>query len=44
MDTLFDLPESDTPEHAVIAHFCLSDDEYGTRAEHEAIWSVLAPG
>lgn len=40
MDELFDLPGPETPEEAVIAHYRLSDDEYGTRAEREAIFSA----
>ncbi|MGW9494826.1 hypothetical protein ACWG5P_10615 [Streptomyces prasinus] len=40
MDTLFDLPEPETPEQAVIAHYRLSDDEYGSRAEREAIFDA----
>ncbi|MEU2976610.1 hypothetical protein ABZ678_06260 [Streptomyces hirsutus] len=40
MDTLFDLPEPETPEQDVIAHYRLSDDEYGSRAEREAIFDA----
>ncbi|MET8221339.1 hypothetical protein [Streptomyces hirsutus] len=40
MDTLFDLPEPETPEQAVIAHYRLSDDEYGSRAERKAIFDA----
>ncbi|MFD0435016.1 hypothetical protein ACWEGX_42310 [Streptomyces chartreusis] len=40
MDTLFDLPEPETPEEAVIAHYRLSDDQYGARAEREAIFDA----
>lgn len=40
MDTLFDLPEPETPEEAVIAHYRLSDDQYGSRAEREAIFDA----
>ncbi|WP_428954611.1 hypothetical protein [Streptomyces sp. cg35] len=37
MDTLFDLPE---PEQAVIAHYRLSDDQYGSPAERAAIYNA----
>ncbi|MDQ0600257.1 hypothetical protein QF037_004602 [Streptomyces canus] len=40
MDTLFDLPEPETTERAVIAHYRLSDDEYGSRAEREAVFDA----
>ncbi|MGW1004460.1 hypothetical protein [Streptomyces sp. NPDC002520] len=40
MDTLFDLPEPATPEEAVIAHYRLSDDRYGSRAEREAVFEA----
>ncbi|MFJ8020526.1 hypothetical protein [Streptomyces sp. NPDC096311] len=40
MDTLFELPEPETPEEAVIAHYRLSDDKYGSRAEREAIFDA----
>ncbi|MEU1164704.1 hypothetical protein ABZ372_30710 [Streptomyces sp. NPDC005921] len=40
MDTLFDLPEPETPEQAVIIHYRLSDDQYGARAEREAIFDA----
>ncbi|MFK0281991.1 hypothetical protein ACIQVL_16185 [Streptomyces sp. NPDC090499] len=40
MDTLFDLPEPEAPEEAVIAHYRLSDNEYGSRAEREAIFDA----
>ncbi|MEV6702327.1 hypothetical protein AB0M68_35180 [Streptomyces sp. NPDC051453] len=40
MDTLFDLPEPETPEQAVIAHYRLSDDQYGSPAEREAIYDA----
>jgi hypothetical protein len=40
MDTLFDLPEPETPEHAVIAHYRLSDGQYGSRAEREAVFDA----
>ncbi|MBX7553922.1 hypothetical protein ABZX95_28880 [Streptomyces sp. NPDC004232] len=40
MDTLFALPEPETPEQAVIAHYRLSDDQYGSRAEREAIFDA----
>ncbi|MFF4471760.1 hypothetical protein ACFYZ3_19590 [Streptomyces sp. NPDC001599] len=39
MDTLFDLPEPE-PEQAVIAHYRLSDDQYGSPAEREALYSA----
>ncbi|MGW7420703.1 hypothetical protein ACWGJB_11660 [Streptomyces sp. NPDC054813] len=38
MDTLFHMPEPETPEEAVIAHYRLTDDQYGLRAEREAIF------
>ncbi|MFF8191687.1 hypothetical protein ACF05L_12700 [Streptomyces bobili] len=37
MGALFDLPEAETTEEAVIARYRLSDDQYGSRAEREAI-------
>ncbi|MGY4982250.1 hypothetical protein ACWCYL_34755 [Streptomyces sp. 900105755] len=40
MDTLFDLPSPETPEHAVIAHYRLSGDQYGSRAERDAIFDA----
>ncbi|MGW0879378.1 hypothetical protein [Streptomyces sp. NPDC002671] len=40
MDKLFDLPEPEIPEQAVIAHYRLSDDQYGTRAEREAVFNA----
>lgn len=40
MDTLFDLPEPETTEQAVVARYRLSDDEYGSRAEREAIFDA----
>ncbi|MET7666260.1 hypothetical protein ACWGDS_41105 [Streptomyces sp. NPDC055059] len=40
MDALFDLPEPVTPEQAVIAHYCLSDEQYGSPAEREAIYNA----
>ncbi|MFA3840401.1 hypothetical protein [Streptomyces aureus] len=40
MDALFDLPEVEAPEQAVIAHYRLSDDEYGSPAEREAIYDA----
>ncbi|MEU9912362.1 hypothetical protein [Streptomyces sp. NPDC051001] len=40
MDTLFDLPEPETTEQAVIARYRLSDDEYGSRAEREAVFDA----
>ncbi|WP_225098018.1 hypothetical protein [Streptomyces sp. CoH27] len=40
MDTFFDLPEPETPEQAVIAHYRLSNDQYGSRAERQAIFDA----
>ncbi|MFD8380637.1 hypothetical protein ACFV2X_19150 [Streptomyces sp. NPDC059679] len=40
MDTLFDLPEPETPEEAVIARYRLSDDQYGSPAEREATFAA----
>ncbi|GAB7109788.1 hypothetical protein JCM4814A_81030 [Streptomyces phaeofaciens JCM 4814] len=40
MNTLSDLPEPETPEEAVIARYRLSDDQYGSRAEREAIFDA----
>ncbi|MFJ3671396.1 hypothetical protein ACIPSE_33530 [Streptomyces sp. NPDC090106] len=40
MDTLFDLPESEAPEEAVIARYRLSDDAYGSPAEREAFFDA----
>ncbi|MET9088433.1 hypothetical protein ABZX77_42235 [Streptomyces sp. NPDC004237] len=40
MDTLFDLPEPEAPEQAVIIHYRLSDDQYGSRAERESIFDA----
>ncbi|MFD0066887.1 hypothetical protein [Streptomyces sp. NPDC056690] len=40
MDALFDLPEAETPEQAVIAHYRLSDDQYGSPAEREAVYDA----
>ncbi|MFG3369611.1 hypothetical protein ACGF0K_32210 [Streptomyces sp. NPDC048156] len=40
MDALFDLPEVEAPEQAVIAHYRLSDDQYGSPAEREAIYDA----
>ncbi|WP_217171429.1 hypothetical protein [Streptomyces sp. AC512_CC834] len=40
MDTLFDLTEAETLEQAVIAHYRLSDDQYGSLAEREAIYDA----
>ncbi|MGW7165383.1 hypothetical protein ACWGH3_08780 [Streptomyces sp. NPDC054884] len=37
MDTLSDLPEPETPEEAVIAHYRLSGNEYGSHDERQAI-------
>ncbi|MEU1171864.1 hypothetical protein [Streptomyces microflavus] len=39
MDTLSDLPQPE-PEQAVIAHNRLSDDQYGSPAEREAIYNA----
>lgn len=39
MDTLFDLPGPE-PEQAVIAHYRLSDDQYGAPAERGAIYNA----
>lgn len=41
MDTLIDLPEPETPEEAVIAHYRLSDDQYGSCVEREAMEPTL---
>jgi len=38
--TLFDLPEPETTEQAVIAHYRLSDDQYGSPSEREAIFDA----
>lgn len=40
MDRLFELPEPETSEQAVIAHYRLSDDRYGSRAEREAMFDA----
>ncbi|MEU9166800.1 hypothetical protein AB0D34_03170 [Streptomyces sp. NPDC048420] len=40
MDTLFDLPEPEITEEAVITHYRLSDDQYGSRAERDAIFAA----
>jgi hypothetical protein len=40
MDMLFDLPEPETPEQAVIAHYRLSDAQYGSRAERDAFFDA----
>ncbi|MFC9462814.1 hypothetical protein [Streptomyces sp. NPDC056983] len=40
MDALFDLPEAETPEQAVIAYYRLSDDQYGSPAEREAVYDA----
>lgn len=40
MDTLFDLPELEIPEEAVISRYRLSDDQYGSPAEREAIFDA----
>ncbi|WP_030319313.1 hypothetical protein [Streptomyces sp. NRRL B-3229] len=40
MLTLFDLPEPEKPEHAVIAQYRLSDDQYGSRTERQAIFDA----
>ncbi|MFD4598021.1 hypothetical protein ACFWPQ_08270 [Streptomyces sp. NPDC058464] len=40
MDKPFDLPEPETAEEAVIAHYRLSDDQYGSRAEREAVFDA----
>ncbi|MFG3017378.1 hypothetical protein ACGFZQ_02295 [Streptomyces sp. NPDC048254] len=40
MDTLFDFPEPETHEEAVIARYRLSDDQYGSRAERETIFAA----
>ncbi|WP_037678411.1 hypothetical protein [Streptomyces griseus] len=40
MNTLFDLPEAEALEEAVIAHYRLSGDEYGSHAEREAIFDA----
>ncbi|MGW8685003.1 hypothetical protein ACWGNN_28920 [Streptomyces sp. NPDC055817] len=40
MDALFDLPEVEAPEQAVIAHYRLSDDRYGSPAEREAVYDA----
>ncbi|MFD3970727.1 hypothetical protein [Streptomyces cyaneofuscatus] len=39
MDTLFDLPEPER-QQAVVAHYRLSDDQYGSPAEREAIYDA----
>ncbi|MFI6485941.1 hypothetical protein [Streptomyces sp. NPDC050564] len=39
MDTLFDLPETETPEQGV-AHYRLSGDQYGSPAERQAIFEA----
>lgn len=40
MPAFFDLPEPEEPEHAVIGHYRLSDDQYGSRAERQAIFAA----
>ncbi|MFF4798691.1 hypothetical protein ACFY1U_09770 [Streptomyces sp. NPDC001351] len=40
MDMLADLPEPVAPEQAVIAHYRLSDDQYGSRSERQAIFDA----
>lgn len=40
MDTLIDLPEPETPEEAVIAHYRLSNDQFGSRAERDAVFDA----
>jgi hypothetical protein len=40
MDALFDLPEPEMPEQAVIAHYRLSDGQYGSSAEREAVYDA----
>ncbi|MFF4257724.1 hypothetical protein ACFY1L_41710 [Streptomyces sp. NPDC001663] len=40
MDTLFDLPEPQAPEQAVIAHYRLGDDQYGSPAERAVIFDA----
>ncbi|MCX4649725.1 hypothetical protein [Streptomyces sp. NBC_01446] len=44
MDALFDLPEPVTPEQAVIAHYCLSDEQYGSPAERALSAAVADAG
>ncbi|MCX5321067.1 hypothetical protein [Streptomyces sp. NBC_00120] len=44
MDALFDLPEPVTPEQAVIAHCCLSDEQYGSPAERALSAAVADAG
>jgi hypothetical protein len=39
MDALFDLP-GDEEEHAVIAHFRLSDDRFGSPADRQVIYAA----
>lgn len=34
------VPETPVPEHAVILHYALSDDEHGTVEEREAIFAL----
>ncbi|MFG2723827.1 hypothetical protein [Streptomyces canus] len=40
MDTNFDIPEPEATEEAVIAHYCLSDDEFGSPIEREAFFDA----
>ncbi|MGW1950228.1 hypothetical protein ACWCRC_38725 [Streptomyces sp. NPDC001940] len=40
MDALFEFPEPEPPEQAVIAYYCLSDDQYGSPIEREVIYDA----
>ncbi|WP_317445394.1 hypothetical protein [Streptomyces collinus] len=40
METHLESPEAEAPEEAVIAHYRLSDNKYGSRAERGAIYDA----
>ncbi|KQW16247.1 hypothetical protein [Streptomyces sp. Root369] len=40
MDTDFDVHKPEATEEAVIAHYCLSDDEFGSLTEREAFFDA----
>lgn len=40
MNALFDLPDGNEDEHAVIAHFRLSDDRFGSPDDRQTIYEA----